>query len=333
MIKSFVSAAIVLGICVVGAPPVGAADCGLLALLSPCSVPLPTPPVPVTVPVPLPAIEAVPAPLPVSPPTPVPAPAASAGHRVAVPEAAERIFQLVNQERAGARLPALTASPRNASIAAGHSMAMAERHDIWHNDAYMGTANRRALGATALGENVAMNGTIDDAHRRLMASPGHRAYILRPGFDAVGMAVVRDETGVLYVTQDFADWQGEPGTAPAAKPVAAKPVAAKSVAAKPAAAKSTAAKPAPRPSGPAVVLRTAAVAPAAANEPMFVPDLSSPPVPSSPADVTAKRSATLVASAPTGTAMVVLGTLVALGLLGAVGVAAARVRPNVASSR
>lgn len=42
-----------------------------------------------------------------------------------------------------------------------------------------------------------MNATIEDAHRRVMASPGHRANILRAGFDAVGMAVARDEPGML----------------------------------------------------------------------------------------------------------------------------------------
>lgn len=318
MIKFFVSAAMFLGICVVAAPPAGAADCGLLALLSPCTVPLPTPPAPVPLPVPLPAVEPLPVLLPVPAPAPVSAPLAPPAQRSAVPDGAERILQLVNQERAAAGLRVLAASPRLASIAAGHSMAMAERRSIFHNDAYMAAANRRALGATALGENVAVNGTIDDAHRRLMASPGHRANILRPGFDAVGMAVVRDETGMLYVTQNFADWQGEPGAVPAAKPVAAKPVVARS----------TAAKPVPR---SAVVLRTAAVAPAPVpvpateTEPVAAPVVSSPVTASPPVVIAASRRAPSVSDAPTGAAMVVLLTLVALALLGSVGVAVARV--------
>lgn len=331
MIKFFVSAAMVLGICVVAAPPAGAADCGLLALLSPCSVPLPTPPAPVPLPVPLPAVEPLPALLPVPAPAPVPAPPTPSAQRLAVPDAADRIHQLVNQERAAAGLRVLAASPRLASIAAGHSMAMAERRSISHNDAYMAAANRRALGATALGENVAMNGTTDDAHRRLMASPGHRANILRPGFDAVGIAVVRDETGMLYVTQNFADWQGEPGAVPAAKPVAAKPVVAK-----PAVARSTAAKPVPR---SAVVLRTAAVAPApvavpaAKTAPVAPPVVSSPVAASSPVVIAASRRAPSVPDAPTGAAMVVLLTLVALALLGSVGVAVARVGAKAVTYR
>ena len=326
MMKSFVSAVIVLGIGVVAAPPVGAADCGLAALLSPCSAPLPTAPVPVTVPVPLPAVEPMPAPLPVASPSPGPAPAAPAGQRVAVPDAAERILQLVNEERAGARLSALTASPQIASIAAGHSMAMAERRTIWHNDAYMGAANRRALGATALGENVAMNATIEDAHRRLMASPGHRANILRAGFDAVGMAVARDETGMLYVTQDFADVQREPGFAPTALPGVPK-----------SAAKSAGGKPARPTSAPAVVLRTAAVAstPVAAgvasSEPVAASVVPAPRAPSSSAILTGVASSG--ADAPNGAATLVLVTLVALALLGGVGVAGVRVGATVIANR
>ncbi|MDP9389380.1 MAG: CAP domain-containing protein [Actinomycetota bacterium] len=135
--------------------------------------------------------------------------------------AAARILQLVNKERSGAGLAALEPRAPIASIAARHSRSMAGRRDIWHNDAYFTASTRSSLQAKGLGENVAMNSSIDDAHRRLMASPGHRANILNGSFDAVGMAVVHDEQGTLYVTQNFVD--SATGQAPSA-PKAAAPV-------------------------------------------------------------------------------------------------------------
>ena len=236
MIKHFAAAGALVGLSFAFAPAASAADCGLLAVLSPCVAPPPgappAPAAPLVLPLLDPATAAVAppaagpvAPAPAVPVAPAPAAPATSTPKALVAAAADRIHRLANQERAAAGLPALAASPRIASIAAGHSMAMATRGDIWHNDAYFGAANRRALGARALGENVAMNRSIDDAHRRLMASPGHRRNILDAGFDAVGIAVVQDESGTLFVTQNFADWPGEPTTA--ARPAAAGPSAAK----------------------------------------------------------------------------------------------------------
>ena len=119
--------------------------------------------------------------------------------------ASDRIYRLLNEERARAGLPQLELRGQISAVAAGHSRAMASRHDIWHNGGYFTAGSRRALRARALGENVALNGSVDDAHRRLMASPGHRANILNGRFDAVGVAVFHDESGVFYVTQNFVD--------------------------------------------------------------------------------------------------------------------------------
>ena len=178
-----------------------------------------------------------------APPPPAPSAPVAAG-RSAVPAAADRLLQLVNEARSGAGLAGLTISSRAASIAAGHSMAMAERGDIYHNPAYLTAATRSSLGARALGENVAMNGSVEAAHQRLMASPGHRANILNGAFDAVGIAVVRDAGGTLFITQNFLDSAGtapaspapKAGAKPAAAPTAPRPAAAYRVASAPAAA-------------------------------------------------------------------------------------------------
>ncbi|HEX2699124.1 MAG TPA: CAP domain-containing protein [Acidimicrobiales bacterium] len=226
MTKYVATVGFFLAACFAFVPAAEAADCGLLALLSPCTpvtqpapAPLPLPlldTTPTTVPVPDPAPAAVPVAAPVAVPV---------AQKMALPDAADRLLQLVNGERGRAGMPALSSSTTIAAIATGQSMAMAERGDIWHNTAYFTTATHRLLNAKALGENVAMNGSLDDAHSRLMASPGHRANILNAGFDTVGIAVVRDASGMLYITQDFADTNGQP--AAAAAPAAAKAPAAR----------------------------------------------------------------------------------------------------------
>lgn len=201
MLKRLGSATVLtLSFSLLAVGPASAAGCGLLGL-GPCPTTAPTaPPAPPSAP---PAPTA-PAPVPESVPAPVAAPpqAPPAGD---VPEAAATLLALVNQERASARLGALESRGAIAAIAAGQSRAMAGRGDIWHNSGYFTPVTRSALGARGLGENVAMNGSIEDAHRRLMASPGHRANILNGAFDAVGISVVRDANGALFVTQDFVD--------------------------------------------------------------------------------------------------------------------------------
>jgi len=127
-----------------------------------------------------------------------------------------RLLQLVNDERGAAGLAPLAVRREIDDVAWGHSEAMAQAGDIWHNDAYFTAETRRRLGARALGENVARNATVEDAHARLMASPGHRANILDARFNQVGVSVVRDGAGSLFITEDFAAVPPpEPAQAPA----------------------------------------------------------------------------------------------------------------------
>lgn len=228
MIKRLAAAGLLLGLTLAAAPlaPAAAADCGLAGLLSPCVAPPPSPQ-PAPGPAPLAPILAAPslpagpaAPEPVATPAPAPPPPAAP-----TAATADRLLQLVNEARSGAGLAGLSVNSRAASIAAGHSLAMAQRGDIFHNPAYLTAATRSSLGARALGENVAMNGSVEAAHQRLMASPGHRANILNGAFDAVGMAVVRDAGGTLFITQNFLDSAG-PAAAPPAPRTAARPAAA-----------------------------------------------------------------------------------------------------------
>ena len=120
-----------------------------------------------------------------------------------MPGAAGRLLELVNAERTSRGLQALSLRADVVAIANPHSTAMASRRTIWHNDAYFAPSTRSSLSAKLLGENVAMNANLEDAHRRLMNSPHHRDNILDGRFSQAGFSVVSDQAGALYVTENF----------------------------------------------------------------------------------------------------------------------------------
>ncbi|MBW3589792.1 MAG: CAP domain-containing protein [Actinobacteria bacterium] len=116
---------------------------------------------------------------------------------------AERLYALVNSERAKVNLPALDVQPWAESMASEHSVRMAGARSIWHNDDYFANG-RRAMGSNFLGENVGMGVSVEGAHQSLMESPPHRQNILDSRFDHLGIGIARDEDGMIYVTEGFA---------------------------------------------------------------------------------------------------------------------------------
>ena len=216
-------------------------------------------PAPLPDPGPQPPPQPQPLPQPLPPPEPQPEPETPQQQQQSFtpahqPDAVARILVLMNGERRAHGLPQFTLRADVSAIAARHSEAMAAGGTIWHNDAYFTAEVKKRLGAALLGENVARNPEIDDAHRRLMNSPGHRANLLDRRFTVVGLAVYRSSTGSLYVTQNFV------------QPVAKAPEAPRAASPAPAVRKPAptppAAAPVPAPAPPAV----GAAAPAAAIE-------------------------------------------------------------------
>ena len=142
------------------------------------------------------------------------------------PVASAHLVVLANAERAEAGLPPLEARYDVTELALEHSRRMAAAGDLFHNDDYFTPAVRQRLGARSLGENVALNRSVEDAHRRLMLSPGHRANLMNPKFTVVGMAVVRTIDGTGYITQDFVEPAGARALAPAPAPADPAPAPA-----------------------------------------------------------------------------------------------------------
>lgn len=155
-----------------------------------------------------------------------------------VAEPALRLLDMVNSERATAGLAPLAARSDIEAVAQPHTDSMASTGTLAHNDSYFTAANREHLKASHLGENVAVNSDLEDAHRRLMASEGHRANILSARFKFAGFSVVQDSEGRFWITQNFVEPRpvaaaAAPAPAPAAAPVrpAARPAAPAPVAA------------------------------------------------------------------------------------------------------
>lgn len=121
-------------------------------------------------------------------------------------DAAQELFSMVNEERGKLGRAALDWDDRLAQAALQHAHLMAERKELSHQFANEPSLRLR-LAKTSIrldrsAENVAYDSTIEGAHSGLMHSPGHRANILSPDYNAIGIGVVK-RGEYYYVVQDF----------------------------------------------------------------------------------------------------------------------------------
>jgi uncharacterized protein YkwD len=133
--------------------------------------------------------------------------ARSAERKLSRSSAEQEIFELLNLEREKAGLNKLAWDDQLAQAARGHSRLLAANRALSHqfpSEAPL-TARLAVTGARfgAAAENVADASTPEEIHEALMHSPGHRANIMSPAYNAVGVSVVETQ-GHLFVTQDFA---------------------------------------------------------------------------------------------------------------------------------
>jgi len=123
------------------------------------------------------------------------------------PESA--LLELINAERSGRGLTTLAWEPTLARLARAHAADMKRSGRATHHSSADGAVfsdrlARTDLRVSAMAENVAFDRDVTSAHRGLMASPGHRANILNAGLGAVGIGIVSDGKGSIYVVEDFA---------------------------------------------------------------------------------------------------------------------------------
>jgi uncharacterized protein YkwD len=121
--------------------------------------------------------------------------------------AEQELFRMTNRDRAESGVPELEWNEWLAQAARKHAEEMARRGRLSHQ--FPGEPGLRdRIAATSLrfnasAENIALGPTPAGINDDWMLSPGHRANILEPRYNAIGVAVVRNGDE-LYAVTDFA---------------------------------------------------------------------------------------------------------------------------------
>jgi uncharacterized protein YkwD len=111
----------------------------------------------------------------------------------------DRSTELVNLARNGVGVASM---PSNIDLyfkAQAWSQRLAAEQRLYHSNLTDGIGYRWCR----LGENVGYGYSIEQVHNAFMASTGHRANILNPAFNRVGIGVTRDGANRFWVVQEF----------------------------------------------------------------------------------------------------------------------------------
>jgi uncharacterized protein YkwD len=119
----------------------------------------------------------------------------------------QQLLALANQSRQQAGVPPLTLDAGLSRAARIHAQAMLDARQLSHRFDGEAALPDRLAAMTNLqldqeGENVAFDYSAEGGHQHLMLSPPHRANLLNPAFNVVGLGVVRSGDR-LYIVQDF----------------------------------------------------------------------------------------------------------------------------------
>ena len=121
--------------------------------------------------------------------------------------AEQKLLELVNQSRQKSGAPALTFDSGLARAARIHAQAMLDAAQLSHQFDGEPPLMQRLVATTNLqldqaGENVAFDYDAEGGHEHLMLSAPHRANLLNPAYNVVGLGVVRSGDR-LYIVEDF----------------------------------------------------------------------------------------------------------------------------------
>ena len=137
---------------------------------------------------------------------------------------AQQVLDVINNARVAAGLPKYTMSTDLINSATAHNTVMENGCGLSHQcpgEAALGDRETAAgVQWTAAGENIGDGGAVDDTQSAIaqMAvsltndmlaekppDDGHRLNILSSSYTEVGIAVTRDSSGTVWMTQDFAN--------------------------------------------------------------------------------------------------------------------------------
>ena len=123
------------------------------------------------------------------------------------PQSERVLLDLANQARRQIGAPPLTLDSGMSRAARAHAEAMLAARQLSHQLAGEPSLPQRLAAETHAqldqeGENVALDFDAEKGHQHLMLSPPHRANLLNPAYNVVGLGVVRSGDR-LYIVQDF----------------------------------------------------------------------------------------------------------------------------------
>jgi uncharacterized protein YkwD len=169
------------------------------------------------------AVSSAPSPAPSVVASPTASPTASAtADQDGAPAA--QVLALTNQARASDGLPALTLTAGLETTSSAHNLLMADGCGLSHQCPGEPPIGDRETAAgivwTAAGENIGEGGPVADTTAAIAAmavgltqsmlnekppDDGHRLNILSSTFTHIGIAVYRDSSGTVWLTQDFSN--------------------------------------------------------------------------------------------------------------------------------
>ncbi len=118
----------------------------------------------------------------------------------------QSLFNAANRDRAAAGLPAFRWDPALAAAAHQHALRMAQMNQLSHQFPGEAPVQDRARQAGArfstVAENVAQGPTVTGLHTQWMNSAPHRANLLDPDLNAIGISVVQSGN-MLFAVEDF----------------------------------------------------------------------------------------------------------------------------------
>jgi len=137
---------------------------------------------------------------------------------------AAKVLALINAARSAAGLPALTITSGLEATSSAHNLLMASGCGLSHQCPGEPAIGARETAAgihwTAAGENIGDGGPVADTTAAITQlavtltqdmlneqppNDGHRMNILSTSFTHIGIAVYRDSSGTVWLTQDFSN--------------------------------------------------------------------------------------------------------------------------------
>jgi hypothetical protein len=119
---------------------------------------------------------------------------------------AQILFESANRERAAKGLGLLKWDPALAAAAQQHAQRMAAQNTLSHQLSgepdVLARVKQAGAHFSSLAENVAEGPSAENIHKQWMHSPPHRANLLDPQLNSIGIATA-ERGGILFAVEDF----------------------------------------------------------------------------------------------------------------------------------